>query len=372
MPETRNPMRWPRLGTAIYLAVLAVAALYAYRQPTYNRDMLFYMGDAYVLAGASPCQAQARVYEELRSIPPAAYQNLTEATELDRTTKANCDSYAQQLRFYKIRVAYLELANLLRVFGFSTMHALRLISTLSLVGIGLVLFAWTRPFLSPVAAPVLCTPVVLSFGHVARTDSADMLATLVILTALFLIAEKGRLLSGFALFLLCVFIRTETILVMLAVLACLFTQKKLGLGRALAWAGAAVVSVLLLNHLTGNYGWAMEFKESFFGMDAFPAQIHPVITPAMYIDAFGRQAIYLLNQLMPFAILIALAVVVARRFRRLLWFVLLAALAKFLLYPVSDPRHYTVQVLVAFVALAAELGPVLAITPREASRSQGS
>ena len=339
----------------LYLLALLASSVYAYLKPAFNRDMIFYMGDAYVLSGVPPCEAQSRVLQDLRSIPEDARRQLSEGSELNLLTFHDCDSFTQQLRFYKIRLLYLGLTNGLRVFGLSAMHALRMVSALSFLAFGLLLFAWTRSYLSIPAASLLCLPVFLSFVPVARGDTADLLATVLVLWGLFLGVERGRIPVGLSVLVLCIFVRTEVVLIVLVMLAYFFVRKTLSLSWCVGLASLSVIIVLLLNWATGNYGWAMEFKETFYGSDPFPAAIHPRITVTMYLTTVLRKFKDVLETLMPFAIMMAMAVWFARRYRLLLYFVLAATAVKFVLYPIAALRHYLIPIAVAFVALVAEL-----------------
>jgi hypothetical protein len=109
----------------------------------------------------------------------------------------------------------------------------------------------------------------------------DGLSTLVVLAGLWAVS-RNRLLIAVVLLLVSIWIRTDNLLLVIAVLGYLLWQKRMTLVDAAAISALSVGSVAFINHFSGNYSWPVLFQFSFIGGRS-PAEIDPRFSAAQYL-----------------------------------------------------------------------------------------
>lgn len=245
---------------------------------------------------------------------------------------------------YAIRPVYLAAISVLsRVLPIQS--AISFISAAAWFGIGMVVLGWTK---SPVLSGLLVAAFpILSLG---RLGTPDALAALLVICALWLLDRE----LPFALGLLFVSlgVRTDDILILIAVLAWLAWEKKLPRLVAAALAAAAIGIVLGINHWAGNYGWIVLFRFSFIS-GRYPAEIPHVLTVREYVYGVARGAAALIDRVAVWLFVGCLAW--RLRPNPLLIVVSGAVAAHFLLYPSPEDRYLVWAYVVAGVALVLSL-----------------
>jgi hypothetical protein len=209
---------------------------------------------------------------------------------------------------------------------------INLISALSLFGVGIVVLGWTgKPGYS---ALLLATSAVVVLGRMGTPDGLSALVSLAGLWAI----ERNRLLIGVLLLLVSVWIRTDNILLVIAVLGYLLWQKRMTLLDAGVVFALSAGSVELINHFSGNYSWRVLFQYSFLGGRS-PAEIVPRFSVAQYLGV----AVHSAETIVPQAAIWALLGLVAWKWsspdRGLLIPVWTAVVAHFALYPSPESRY---------------------------------
>lgn len=245
---------------------------------------------------------------------------------------------------YAIRPVYLAVISVLsRVLPIQS--AISFISAAAWFGIGMVVLCWTK---SPLLGGLLVAAFpVLSLG---RLGTPDALAALLVISALWLLDRHRSLALG--LLFVSLGVRTDDVLILIAVLVWLAWEKKLPRLVAATLAAAAIGIVLGINHWAGSYGWIVLFRFSFIG-GRYPAQIAHVLTVKEYVDGAVRGAAALIDRV---AIWLFVGCLAWRlRPNPLLIVVGGAAAAHFLLYPSPEDRYLVWAYVVAGIALVLSL-----------------
>jgi hypothetical protein len=221
--------------------------------------------------------------------------------------------------------------------GLSIQKAISLVSALSLVGIGLVLFVWTRATLP--SALIMASPAIVVLG---RAGTPDALSALFILSSAWALIQE-RFLPGLLLLLGSIWVRTDNVLLVLAVLAWLAWSSKIHKWQAGVLVAVALFSVFFINHFSGNYGWSVLFHYSFIGGKS-PADVSSHLSWREYAFAFAKGLEETGGQQISIWILLGIAawhwLPEGFQLRILLLPVALASLARLVLFPAVEDRYF--------------------------------
>lgn len=230
---------------------------------------------------------------------------------------------------YAVRPLYTELIAWLSLTGVSIQKSINLISASSLFLSGIVILVWTNaPLLSVL---LLGSWQVLELG---RTGTPDGLSTFVTLLALSIL-ERSQL-AALSLLFLALFIRTDSLLLLVAVLAWQALRGRLRLWVGVTASIVAIAAVMGINYWAHHPGWVVLFRLSFIGGRAPSAVVH-ALTIREYAVAFAHGSWSLLPQI---SVWLLLAVVTWRWSRsQLLTVASIAALAHFVLFPSPELRY---------------------------------
>jgi hypothetical protein len=188
---------------------------------------------------------------------------------------------------------------------------------------------------------------------VARSGTPDAFSAFFLLTSAWALASN-RMFAGLALLVASVWVRTDNVLFVLAVLIWLACTKKLSLPHFLVLAGLAGTSVLLINYFSGNYGWRVLFRYSFLG-GRYIADVRPELRFSEYLTAVIAGVRQIGGQEIALFVLIGLAAMkwlpaAPDSLRPLLICVAIAAIARFLLLPSPENRYFIWAYLIAGAA----------------------
>jgi hypothetical protein len=321
----------------LFLAGLAFAC---YRSPVDNLDRYIYEA---IVRGKT--QSIDAAYSIVKHTSPRAEQS------------SILDSPQHLLELepmFAIRPVYLvAIAELSRAVPIQS--AISFISALSLFGIGLVVLFWTK---RPLLAGLLMAALPIPF--LGRLGGPDGLAAVLVISALWVL-ERSTIVALGLLF-LSLGVRTDDLLILIAVLAWLAWERKVPRLVAGALAIAAVGIVLGINHWAGNYGWIVLFRFSFVS-GRYPAQIPHVLAVGEYVRGLWRGAYAIADQV---AVWILLGILAWRRRPDPLLIVAgCAAAAHFLLYPSGEDRYLIWAYVVVGVSLIRSLEADRASKPPE-------
>jgi hypothetical protein len=247
---------------------------------------------------------------------------------------------AQLEPLYAIRPLYLRIVSACALV-LAPRRAINAVSAGSLLLIALLAFWFTGRALY--SGLFMMSPEVIVLG---RLGGPDALSTLVVGAGCIALL-KDRMFPGLLLLMLSIWIRTDNVLLALVLLAWLVWNEKIKPSHALVLGALAIGCVEYINFFSGNYGWKVLLHYSFVG-GRYPAEITTGITVSQYLKTFLQNLASLLPQLSPFMLLGAAAWQVNRSSeRQILLPVLIAAAARYALFPSMEARYFASACLMA-------------------------
>lgn len=363
-----------KICAAAYTALLGLAAIAAYRTSDrdWNWDALAYTGCAVSWSESDPVKIHREVYSEAKKeLPVPAFKLLAESNPYRADLASNPFHFVEQLPFYDGKVLYVALIAGMHRFGATHIEAMKLISAAGFFALGLVFFRWTRIYVAMLpaalfsAAFVLCPPILNS----ARIFSPDALSTAMIAWALYALFERASArraaLIGLALLSGAVFIRNDTVLLAVLVVAYLAFAPRSPV-RLQPIPGTVLIGLLVgfaltLSHFGGGYGWRMSFYHGLVERVPAPAEAGaPPISLADYLHAAAVSAREALDwsSLALFAFLGVASLLLVKRktwMRDLLFLNLGFSLIRFLAYPGFEERYYISTYLMVCVTFVSAL-----------------
>jgi hypothetical protein len=253
------------IQSALYALFLLGVCLVCYRRPMPD-EFDRYIYEAIVRGRTQPIE---QVYDAVKHESPRA----------ESSTVLDSPQHLRELEpLYAIRPLYIEIVSLASAF-LSIPNAINFVSAASFFGIGIVVYLWTG---KPVLSALLLSPYqVLLLG---RAGTPDGLAALLVVLGLWFIHRNRSTLALCVLF-VSLAVRTDNVLVLLAVLTWLTLERKLLVYKAVLLAALGVVVVVGINRWAGNYGWVVLFRYSFVS-GRYPALIPHTLTFREYFAAF--------------------------------------------------------------------------------------
>jgi hypothetical protein len=277
------------------------------------------------------------VYEALIRSPRQPVQDIYqivkhESPRVEASSVLDSPEHLAQLEpLYAIRPLYVEAISIFS-HRLAPQKSITFISVLSLFLLAALLLIWTR---RPVySALLLLTPAVLTLG---RMGTPDAFSTLFVVAGFWLLT-KNLIPPAIFILLISVWIRTDNVLAVVAVLMWLAWTRRLSPLRAGGLIALAVASVLFINHNAGNYGYLVLFRYSFIA-GKYPAEILPTLTMSEYLHAFGVGAESTLPQTAPWVLLGVVAWRWLPSARGLLVTTAAAAAVHFALFPSPEARY---------------------------------
>ena len=255
---------------------------------------------------------------------------------------------------YAIRPLYIGAISILS-HRLAPQRSITLVSALSLFLIAALLLIWTHnPLYS---ALLLLTPALLTLG---RMGTPDAFSTLFVVAGFWLLT-KNLIPPAIFMLLISVWIRTDNVLAVVAVLMWLAWTKRLSPLQAGGLIALAVACVVFINHSAGNYGYLVLFRYSFIAGE-YPAAILPTLSVSEYLHAFRIGAESILPQTAPWVLLGVAAWRWLPSARGLLVTTAAAATVHFVLFPSPEARYLVWAYLlcgIMFVVGASTRGGIL-------------
>jgi hypothetical protein len=186
---------------------------------------------------------------------------------------------------------------------------------------------------------------VLTLG---RLGTPDALAAFFSVSALWLIDLYGWRFVPLALLFVSLGVRTDNVLLLVAILAWLAWEKRIPSYLAGPLAVVAVSIVFGINHWTHNYGWIVLIRCSFLG-GGYPAHVPHTLTIREYLSVFIEGGVVLFSQI-SFWILMGVWAWM-RRPTRLLPVVAVVLAVHFVLYPSPEDRYLIWGCIIAPISL---------------------
>lgn len=377
--------RGRKLASALVLLLFLTLGLLAWVRPTWEWDLLGYLGCVEELDGLAGEELHEAVYGRLEvEAPTEAVNELRSKNPYRQRLAQEPAAFEAQLPFYRGRIVYVGTLWALSKLGASPLGAAFAISSLAGIALAWILFRWlarSRP--APVAAAFAGLGL-LAAGHfeISTLATPDMLAACLALLGAWALLGLGRVGLAATAFALAVATRADHLLFVLPLVAWWAWRNGGGrrsLGGAAALLGASLGAYFLCTLGRETHGWWTVFHHTFFGYKAFPEAETP---PVDLAEAFahGLRSLPQFKAWRPLAFTLLGLGLVASGLRRsrprresagLAAAALAGALAHFALLPVLWPRLMLPYWSLLVVALALALdGPAAANTePKENGRT---
>jgi hypothetical protein len=293
------------------------------------------------------------VYGELRAnIPPGAREHLLgieRGVAADPNNSAHDRSLnpyhaAEFFPCYAIRPLFIEALHLLHRAGLGLVRGLILISTLSYLGLGLLVFMWLKRYVSPIVAALaglllmISAPILSLGGHGTR----DCLSTLVTFGGLYFLLVTPLLAPGFAFLLASIYIRTDNFLLAVLTIALFWLSHRIKAAHAISLSAVAIVSVWFINHFAGDYGLRMLYYRGFIGTPITPGEMVAQFSLNDYLRA-ARAGLGLLKGFPLIFLLFGSISLIGCRQRNPIALALLTTLyagLHFLIFPLPEDRYF--------------------------------
>jgi len=351
----------------LYLLGLGLSSVHLYRNPIYSMDAVQYMGNALLMEDTDIVRVHDRVYAELRrSVPAAALRGLlgqepTSPADQNKSRQErarNPQIFAEFLPLFAIRPLYNQTLWLISRTGFGLVRSAILISVISYFAIGVILFAWIKPYAGMAFGAAISFLLMISppLTEIGRDLTSDGLSTLVAFASLFLIFEKRRLVPGFVLLLASIFFRTDFVVLAAPVLLVCWWQKGLALLQTGVLLALALASVLAINHFAGDYGIQMLYYRNFVSVPVAPGEMTVHFSFHDYLSAFRSGITLVVNSFFIPFLLLGIVGLVSSRLRALFGVTLAYVILHFLVLPNWQERWVAIFYLCCGICAALTVG----------------
>ncbi len=266
------------LFKAAYVLCIIIVAIYCFKRPLYNWDMLPYSALVLKMDGADAKTAFAHTYESAKeNVPPGPYHLLTDSTNAYRYTLANnAGAFNEQLPFYVVKPLYISLAYLAYKAGFSLPQATLVPSFISYLLIGLLFFHWLSLYLHFSISFFVSLLIMISSPliGVAKLSTPDCLSALLLLGSFYFIIEKPSLSLALVCMCLSVFARMDNVISCMLTMTAIYWSKnwnrQLSSRTFLLIVGLFIFCYLMVGLIASQYGWSIFFYND------FARHLHPV------------------------------------------------------------------------------------------------
>ena len=256
---------------ATYLVCIVAAAIYCFKRPLYNWDMMPYSVIILKLDGHDTKKAFAYTYESAKEhVPPGPYYLLTDGANAYRYKLANSvEAFSGQLPFYVVKPLYTSLCYFAYKAGFPLPLATLVPSFISYILIGLLLFHWLNLYLRLSISFFVSLLIMVSSPliEVAKLSTPDSLSALLLLGSFYFTIEKPSLLLALAFMCLSIFARMDNVIYCFLLIATIYVSKtwerQISFKAFLLITGLFVVCYVMVGLIAWQYGWSVFFYNEF-------------------------------------------------------------------------------------------------------------
>ncbi len=254
----------------------------------------------------------------------------------------SAEHLAQLEPLYAIRPFYILAVSMVERITVDPQRAINVVSAAAIFLCALLVGIGTRQYFY--SALLMLAPGIVITGRLGTPDCFSALALLAAYVSLL----KEKMFLAMLILMSSVWIRTDNLLFVLAVLGWLVSKERIKLMHASILALLAIGSVEYINLLAGNYGWKVLLYFSFIG-GKYPAEIVPHIGILAYANILMTNAVSLAPQIAPWMLLGLVAWRLGASERGILIPVLIASILHYLLYPSPEARYFVWAYLVTGV-----------------------
>lgn len=362
------PLAYPLL-----MILLLPAAIYIYKNPAYNFDMLGYM--ALVIKMDQPDsieQIHQTTYSVAReNLPVEEYSKLTQTPSYRKKFEVEASEFEKILPNYVVKPLYLWTCWLFYKTGISLPMATVLPSIISYFFLGLLLFHWLGKYLNVAGALIGTSLLMYStfITAIARLSTPDLLSAVFLLSGFYFILERKNLLWMFIFFLLSILTRADNIIPCFFIIAFLsFSKKWKSINRKqfLVMTACFVVCYVSIILPVRQFGWSIFYYSEYVKHIDYSRDFDQPITLSSHLSlAYSKLVTAFVSTSFTFFAFLGLLVLVNRKislrnisfdqsFLLLLGFI---GLFKFLLLPDLSDRFYIGFYLMIIILLVRRFFP---------------
>jgi len=184
-----------KLFDIVFIVLAGIFVFFMSKKPTYNWDMIAYMGVAVEYSEHDIQKVHDSVYHTLRyELPHKIYNGLTSNMDDRHECLTNAKVFGQELSFFRTKPLYTLLVFLLHRMGVQLVTATLLPSIIACFGMIILGYFWLcvylkRPFAFVAAIVLAVLPV---FAELDRFSTPDAISNFFVLLSMYLIATKKK------------------------------------------------------------------------------------------------------------------------------------------------------------------------------------
>ncbi|MFC0773518.1 hypothetical protein [Terrimonas alba] len=370
------------LFICLYSLCLLLIAIYAYRRPLYNWDMLGYIALVIQKTHKDVNEIHQKTYSSVKEVVPETNYTLQIAgNERRKRWAAYPNEFYSILPFYAIKPAYVELVNLAYKMGCSLPIATVLPSILAYILIGFLVFYWLAKYLKFLFAFLVSLFIMYSepLISLARLSTPDALSALLLLFSFYFIIERPSLKWIFFSMALSIFTRLDNIIPCVCILSFLFLSKnwqnKMQLKSYIIMLSAFIVFYFGITTATLKpFGWNVFYYPTFIRHVNLSGIEYSHFSLAGYLELlYSRLITSLLHFNVPLFLLFLLFLLLPSdsRFRKFTFAQQLSLLLgvlillKFILFPDLSDRFNISYYLVFIILFAKRYKNLLSMEPNQ-------
>jgi hypothetical protein len=273
---------------AFFLCLLPVA-LFTYKHPAYNFDMLGYMALIIRMDRHDLKEVHAKTYENAKQcIPADDYNKLTETLPFRKKMASDALQFEKILPIYSVKPLYIGICWLFYKCGFSLVASTVIPSIVSYLVIGVFLFYWLKGYLQPWIAflsglLIMCSMFTVAIaGH----STPDCLSALFLFVSFYFILEKRNVKLMLLFFLLSIFTRADNVITCFFIISFLtFNRKWKIIDRKQFFLMTAILGVAYICAIipVTQFGWSIFYYPQYAKHIDFSRDFDQAITFSSYL-----------------------------------------------------------------------------------------
>lgn len=198
----------------LFLIFLTYVFVFTTNNPIITWDIAAYVASVISLEEGTAVQVHSQTYELLRtSLDPSQYQSVI-AGPYGSNMLDNAQNFNSQLDMYKVKPLYILTLSMVGMFGLNEIESIFLVSSVSAILLISLMYYWLCHYTSSVKS--LTISVLFFVGarlfDLARVGTPDMLSSLIVFSAMFLLIHRQMLVPACLLLILSIATRTNNII----------------------------------------------------------------------------------------------------------------------------------------------------------------
>ena len=339
-----------------FLACLLVIAIFSYKHPSYNWDMLAYMALVVQIEKGDVNEVHKITYDNARQNLPVSEYNKLIGGDLRKSRMENSSEFNRILPLYAAKPFYIWMSYAFYKAGFSLPLSTVIPSIIAYLLIGLLLFHWLNRhhqlFLAFAGSLLIMYSSVMI--NVANLSTPDCVSALFLLIAFYFIVERPSVLLSFLFLTGSVFVRLDNITLSFLLLTFLFFsglwKKKIPLVQYFIMLAVLAGVYLLISGIAGGDNWDPLYFPTFIKYYHPDHQAQSSFSVSNYLSLFSDRVVMALlySQVSIFFLLVLIMVSTglpaklrSLTFEQLFCILLVfTIIIRFVLFPDLEDRFY--------------------------------